>query len=386
MPFSTEEYADRHRRMQRELAGASLDALLVSGDDNIIYFSGARSLLPRLIQTRPLFFLLPTDGEPVLLIHASRLTDTRINSPVSDLRAYTTPHDAPYGSAPVALLADLLRERRLPASRIGVELGHDTRMGMPVADFESLKRALPEARFQDAAVAIWNVRMRKSPGELALLRRSAEITGAARQRTFAALKPGMTDREVLRLFFRHMLEEGGDRPSFGFAAAGPVSEERPIFGLPTGRRLEKGDLICLDGGCWVEDYSCDYDRLAVLGKPTARQLDLYRTLYELHRSMLELFRPGVRTSEIYLRFARECARRRLPNAGKIAGHGMGLLLGEPPRIAEWDDTLLEPGTVCSSEPHFLPPDGAYVWEDVLVITEQGHELLTPERPELVIVD
>ena len=68
------------------------------------------------------------------------------------------------------------------------------------------------------------------------------------------------------------------------------------------------------------------------------------------------------------------------------GHGMGMLLGEPPRIAPWDETVFEPGIVCSSEPYFLPEDGPLVWEDLLVITESGHELLTTESPDLFVVN
>ena len=386
MLFSPEEYLDRQSRLRRELEAARLDALLVSGDDNIIYFSGIRSLLPRLIQTRPLFVLIPVSREPAVLIHISRVSDTRVNSPIADVRTYTTTEEVPYGCAPVTALENLLRERGLERSRIGVELGHDTRMGMPVGDFERLKARLPKAQFCDASDPIWKLRMRKSNAELELLRRSAEITGAARQRTFAELKPGMTDRQVLNRFFRHMLELGGDRPSFGFVAAGPPDPQIPLFGVPTGRPLEMGDLICLDGGCWVQDYSCDYDRLAVLGRPSTGQKDLYQRLRELNDKMLELYRPGVSTAEVYERCATECRRLKLPNPGPIVGHGMGMLLGEPPRIASWDDTVFEPGIVCSSEPYFLPQDGPLVWEDLLVITETSHELLTTESPDLFVID
>ena len=88
MLFSPEEYLDRQSRLRRELEAARLDALLVSGDDNIIYFSGIRSLLPRLIQTRPLFVLIPVSREPAVLIHISRVSDTRVNSPIADVRTY----------------------------------------------------------------------------------------------------------------------------------------------------------------------------------------------------------------------------------------------------------------------------------------------------------
>ena len=139
MLFSAEEYQHRQNRIREELQAVRLDALLVSGDDNITYFAGVRSLLPRLIQTRPLFVLIPVSQDPLVLIHNSRVADTRVNSPISEVRTYTTSEEVPYGCAPFAELADLLRERGLERGRIGVELGHDTRMGMPVGDFERLR-------------------------------------------------------------------------------------------------------------------------------------------------------------------------------------------------------------------------------------------------------
>ena len=62
-----------------------------------------------------------------------------------------------------------------------------------------------------------------------------------------------------------------------------------------------------------------------------------------------------------------------------------MLLGEPPGIASWDDTVFGPGIVCISEPYFLAQDGPLVWEDLLVITETGHELLTTESPDLFVI-
>jgi Xaa-Pro aminopeptidase len=64
------------------------------------------------------------------------------------------------------------------------------------------------------------------------------------------------------------------------------------------------------------------------------------------------------------------------------GHGQGMLVTEPPSITPADHTVLEPGMVISTEPGLRMGDVHYLWEDVHVITEEGHEQLTLETPEL----
>ena len=64
------------------------------------------------------------------------------------------------------------------------------------------------------------------------------------------------------------------------------------------------------------------------------------------------------------------------------GHGQGILISEPPSIAPDDHTVLEPGMVISTEPGVRSGPVQFLWEDVHVITEDGHEQLTLETDEL----
>ena len=64
------------------------------------------------------------------------------------------------------------------------------------------------------------------------------------------------------------------------------------------------------------------------------------------------------------------------------GHGQGMLITEPPSIAPADDTVLAEGMVISTEPGVRSGDVQFLWEDVHVITSDGHEQLTFETSEL----
>lgn len=63
-----------------------------------------------------------------------------------------------------------------------------------------------------------------------------------------------------------------------------------------------------------------------------------------------------------------------------------MLITEPPSVSEMDDTILEPGTVVSSEPAVVTDEGVFIWEDVLAIKDDGHEVLTRnETDELIVI-
>ena len=71
---------------------------------------------------------------------------------------------------------------------------------------------------------------------------------------------------------------------------------------------------------------------------------------------------------------------KLPLKGGRMGHGQGMMITEPPSISALDDTVIEPGFTLSTEPGF--GDGLHIWEDVHLITDDGHEQLSTETEEL----
>src|SRR5439155_26755831 len=106
----------------------------------------------------------------------------------------------------------------------------------------------------------------------------------------------------------------------------------------------------------------------------------------------EALRPGITCSELHRIAVEACTEadvepdRMHKRPGFRMGHGQGILFTEPPSIADDDHTVLEAGVVLSTEPGVS--GGAargnveYLWEDVHVVTEDGHEQLTLETDEL----
>ncbi len=374
-----QELVERAADLRTRLAGAGLDALLLTTGDNLRYVSGYPS--PARSGPRPFIFILPLTGEPVFIVHAGREAEARAFSWADDVRTYY-----PLSRAPVQLIADAVRERGLHGARIGVEIGAEQCMDIPFTDFLALQKELPRARFVDSAPVLWAARMRKSPQEIERLRRACAITSAAFERCFPAFRAGMFEREVAHMLKSSMVELGADdiwllmtagRGNYDMVSRGPLL-----------RRLERGDMVYIDAGCAVAGYWCDFDRTGVVGGPTAQQLEAQRIANEITSLGVELVRPGAGTCDI----ARACntALAGFPfpitsNIGYLAariGHGEGLAIVEPPNLADYENTVLQPGMVITIEPGVATEFGVFHVEQDVLVTETGHEVLSTAPTEI----
>lgn len=298
--FSPREYMLRLEDARKLMMARGLDCLFISGEENYIYFTGAKSVAPWQSFTRPVFAVIPRDEEATVITHRSLLGETRKLSAIKDVRSYSS-REVSLGESPVKLLAEVFREKRLDKGRIGAELGFEQRLGFPYMDFQKLMGELPEARFVDASDVLWRLRIIKSSEEIDRIRKAYEITGKARQRCFMDVEEGMTEKDVTRLFFRYMLEEGTERHGFIHIISGTLSESTR---RPTEKRLRRGETLYIDGGCYIQDYTCDYCRIAVIGEPSTKQKRLHKLIRETNRKMIEMYNPGTKVSEI----AKLCGR------------------------------------------------------------------------------
>ena len=382
--FSRAEMERRYARARALMAERELDALLISGEENFQYFAGTSSTIGlHYSLTRPQLFILPAERDPIIV---SQMADNIVLSCyVQDMRSYDGVIRFPHET-----VLQALRDAGLRHGRVGAELGQEQRMGMPVGAYLELVQALPQVAFVDAAEVIIRLRMVKSAEEVAYIRKAAEITARARQRLYdRELKPGMTEREAVRALRRLILEEGGDRMSFCHLQNGRPGQMNQFH---YDRPLERGMIIGMDTGAYYGMYTVDYPRFAVLGKATEEQKRVHEAVKHVNRRMAEALRPGITCSELHAIALAACREADVEpdeghkQPGTRMGHGQGMCLTEPPSITEDDHTPLEAGVVISTEPGVS--GGAargnveYLWEDVHVVTADGHEQLTLERDDL----
>ena len=371
--FSTADIERRWSRARAAMTGQGLDALLVSGEENFQYFTGSTGTLALHYScTRPAVLVLPREGEPAAVAGEMLIQSLAMTTPLRDLRGYVAIERFPW-----AMVVEAIEDVAGPGARVGAELGHEQRMGMPVGDYLSIVQALPEARFEDAGDLIVRMRMVKTPEEVAYMREAAAVTGRARQRLFREIVPGMTERDAVRRLRQLILEEGGDRTSFVHLIAGePACHSQHHLDRP----LEKGRVLYVDAGAYVRFHTIDYARIATLGPAGDSVRRAHEVLLEANARMIEALRPGVRCSEVH-RIAAEVitgAGYHLVPTGRM-GHGQGICLTEPPSISPDDHTVLEEGMVISTEPEVAID---MLWEDVHVITGDGSDQLTDEPTAL----
>jgi Xaa-Pro aminopeptidase len=374
-----EEFLRRATQARERMAKANLDALLVATGPNLTYLSGYPS--PGRSGARPFVFILPLEHEPVFIVQNGRQFEAQRYSWVTDVRTY-----AELSRAPLRLIEGALCEMGLGEGRIGMELGFEQCLDVPVLDFLQLREDLSVARFVDAADILRDLRMVKSEAEIACIRQACEITSRYYEECLPQIRAGMTEVDVFHMLASKTYELGG-AGFFAVITSGEGNYDLVSKG-PTGRTLQQGDMLWVDSGCSVGGYWSDFGRAAVLGDPTPRQRHAQQAIHEITMRGVEMVRPGVRASDIAGTCNQELERLDFAYTSCISGlasrigHGVGLAVTELPHVAEYDDTILQPGMVITIEPGVATTYGTFHVEEDVLVTERGYELLSTAGREL----
>jgi Xaa-Pro aminopeptidase len=387
--FPRAEYELRHRKLQAEMAARSLDAVLVTAKENVVYFSGLETVGWD-SKHRPLGLVVPADGEPVLVIPESLAFVAEATSWVRDVRLWGGFKRSGIPRDPVVAIADAIKDLGFRSGRLGLELGYGTRIAMSQADYIQLASLLDGAQLVDNAEAIWALRMIKSPAEIEVMREVCAHTCEAFRVGFEAMRGGMTERELAGIIFAEMASRTNFRPGFVGIRSGTLK-----YGMmnvpPFDKALEPGDLVVVDGGAIVKDYWGDMMRMASIGEPSPEQRRFFDVDLEAQRAGMRAVRPGAPVSapcQAALDVINDAGLgEHVPSLERV-GHGLGLEVHEPPSLGLGGTALIEPGMVLTVEPIFSDlPDyaiGNFAMEQILLVTETGTELLTPFTDELWI--
>lgn len=358
---------DRLARLRARMAEHEVAAMLVTDLVDLAYVSGFRGSNGALIVTA---------GEQYLV------TDFRYFSQAAEQAPAWELIRQPLGTQAVEVAAKALAEKtRGTIGFVGGQVSFD--------DYAKLKEAVGEARLKNVPGLVGELRQVKEPAELEIMRRAAEIADLTMARAIELLRPGLTDRQLRAdLEYFMVVEAGADKPSFDLiVAAGDQSAlpHCPIQGRPIGG----GELVTIDLGARVEGYCSDLTRTVAVGSATPEQEELYELVYAAHQAAFEALRPGATGKEVDA-----VARQVIADGGHGEhfghglGHGVGLAIHEPPRLAVQNDQPLVPGNIVTVEPGvYVPGFGGVRIEDLALITDDGYELLShaPRPPGLRVV-
>jgi len=374
--FPVSEFEERTARAQRLMSEAHLDALLLTTEPEFRYFSGFLTQFWE-SPTRPWFLIVPAEGKPVAVvpeIGAAGLRDTWID----ELRTWPAPRPADEG---ISLLVDALKDLTSAHGRIGVPMGAETHLRMPLSDYTRLHDRLPGTQIIDAAPLVRSLRMTKSDREVDKIRHACSVTSDAFEALPERVRLGQSEREICRRLKIDLLERGADTVRYLIAASGPGGYDNIIMG-PTDRTLDHGDLLIIDTGATYDGYFCDFDRNFAFGEIETASKRAHDTVYRATEAGLEAARPGA-TAEAVWRAMWAVLEEggALGNDVGRSGHGLGMQLTEPPSLMPGDDTVLEAGMVITLEPGMtFAPGKLMVHEENIVVRDGEPELLSRRAP------
>ena len=378
--FPEQEFRDRLSRLQSALNVNGIDAILLTTPADIFYVSG---FLTRFWESpaRPWFILVPAIGRPVAII-PSIGEHLMQQSWIGDIRTWDAPNPEDDG---VSVLIDAIMGNVPKDGVLGLPMGLETHLRMPLADFNRVIAAIRPRRIADATTALQRTREVKSTAEIEKIRSICQIGAAAFAKVSEIAQPGKPLDAIFREFQAQLLGAGADWVSYLAGAAGQEGYV-DVISPATNTPLLQGDILMLDTGAVKDGYFCDFNRNFFLGTPSADVLRVQEALWNATERALEALRPGMLASDAH-RLLHDALRHNdvRPCRGRF-GHGLGLTLTEWPSFTPLDQTELRSGMVLTLEPSAFTTEGRFlVHEENIVLREHGAELLTPRAQRLEVL-
>jgi Xaa-Pro aminopeptidase len=365
--FARDEYRGRIKRLNALLAKLGIDIYIGSTPENLNYFAGFDPLGLYFYQH---LFHRVGDEEPSLLTHKCEKELARTQTWIGHITIWQ------HGNDPLQMTLERLRELGVkPGSRVGVEMGN---WYLKASTYHDLVKALPEVRFVDVTDEILKLRTIKSPAEIDFMRQAAKFSDIGFAALVDALKPGVSEAQLLVGAQSAMILAGSEYPTLPFIiGSGPRSGL--FHAVPTARRVEAGDPVMVELTGSMKRYNSNIVRTIVAGKASTGLKELWQIVTESFWRPFELIRPGTPVSEID-RLSRDIRKDYDAYIPARAGFGMGVayppVWAGRPDVLIGNDELLEEGMIFSLEPSIGQYHGATViFGYNILVTATGGEIL-----------
>jgi Xaa-Pro aminopeptidase len=380
--FPDSKFAARLARAQRIMTKHRFDALVVTTPFDVRYFSGLDMQFWE-SPTRPWFLVVPAEGEIVAVVPEIGAPEIAARTWIDRIETWPAPRPEDDG---LSLLLGVFERLPRRFGRIGMELGREMALRMPVIDFLTL-RDRAGCELADGSPCLWEIRMVKTEGEIDRIRHICRIASDAYGAIAGKLAPGMTEREAARALRIDLAARGADATPFLPAIAGPGGVAQIICG-PGDREIAPGDILFFDTGSVFDGYFCDFDRNYAVGTVPDAAHRAQDAIWRATEAGIAAVRPGATAEDLFRAMARvlEESGSLGTNVGRL-GHGLGMQLTEPPSHRLGDLTVLEEGMVLTIEPGMeYAPGRMIVHEENVVVRAGGAELLTTRAPrELPVI-
>ncbi len=299
---------------------------------------------------------------------------------------------------------------------LGLDADMDVRISSTLARLRKTERKgkRPPRAIVDPRVALHELRLFKGAEELETLRRACTITSEAHAAAMRLGRPGRFEYEIEAELDHAFRRAGGAGPGYT-SIVGSGANATILHYIDNAKRIEDGELVLVDAGCELEHYTADITRTwPASGRFTAPQRRVYDVVLSTQLGAIALVRPGASIDALHDYCVRQLTAGMI-ELGLLAGsvddrvadlsyrkffmHGTSHWLGldvhdagayQPhgvPRPFEPGMVItVEPGLYVAADAPDVPDElrgiGIRIEDDVLV-TPDGHEVLTAACPKLV---
>lgn len=354
--------APRRERLRGHLKAERLDALLITAPVNVTYLTGFTGDSTVLIQT----------ATRDLVVSDARYTE-QLAEECPGLEVHLRPASQKLPEAIGEVLA------KLGVKNVGFE-SHIT----SVAELDLWKTLAPSLDWKPGTDRVEAYRVVKDEHELSLIREAINLAEGALRVVRSHLNPDTSEREIGALLEYHVRRMGGEGLAFT-----PIVGVGPRAALPhaplTSTPLGTGELVLIDWGATGRLYKSDLTRVYATRTISPKLAQVYGVVARAQAAAIAAIRPGAIGKDIDA-----IARGIIADAGygeffgHGLGHGFGLQIHEAPALRPGSTSVLEPGMVVTVEPGiYLPGWGGVRIEDDILVTPDGHEVLTRCPKDLI---
>lgn len=382
--FGTEfDYGKRLDKLRARMAEKELDCMIVHNWTNQYYYGGHYQHWPWYplshthITESPL--VLFRDHDPIFFAAFLTMKAVQEGTWIPDVRVV----DLGGSRSANLAVATALKERGLASGRIGYEEKCCT-----ASTYRNLTAELPDATFVPAGDMLFLARSVKEPEEIALIRKSVAIAESAIAVARQAARPGVSEMDVQFAMEIEMKRLGAIREIETMCQSGTRTANYRAFASEW-NKIADGDLVTVDLGCIYLGYGCDIARTWVVGEPKPEYRRIARDLYATYDAFMAHCRAGKTFAEVFdhIRGVMNAMGyqpdKSIMPCQQFTIHGIGLGPFHDFPHPTHRETVFEPGMIVSFQPAVRHETYSIRFEDNILITEDGLELLSTNPHRLI---
>ncbi len=370
------EYQARMAKLHQKMDEAGVDAMVVAGAANLYYLAGEP------YNWDPMQYLIvPQNGDPRMVCMITEEYNAEHSNWVKDWVSYKP--DA--GVDALKVVQEQIADIGLANAKIGLEKDCYTAL-----DYEHLAGLLSDATLVDMTQTTAQMRMLKSPAEAEYMRKAARAAEASLRAGMAVLKPGVTENDVAAEVYRAAILAGSQHMvNTSFICAGDRTH------IPhatwSGKSVEQGDIFFFEVSGRMGGYTVPLHRPVFLGQPSEERAHAAEACIVTANRTIEAMQPGVPVDEVQRVYERTFVAEGYGFGAfrHMAAYHIGLEWGEPIpwTVGTGFTHPLQPGMILHLCPHLEFYEEKYTVScgEVVMITENGNEVLTDFERELLVV-